>query len=90
MEPTYKSGDRLFVSRLIYFFREPRIKEIVVLGDPRTGRLILKRIEGASGDDYFVSGDNLEASTDSRAFGPVTKKDILGKVILRYRRVRIK
>ena len=90
MEPAYRSGDRLFISHLIYFFRRPRIKEVIVLGDPRTDRLILKRIEGVSGDDYFVSGDNLEASTDSRAFGPVTKKDILGKVILRYRRVRIK
>ncbi|MCB0100189.1 MAG: signal peptidase I, partial [Caldilineaceae bacterium] len=33
---------------------------------------------------YFVLGDNRGNSNDSRAFGPVRREDILGRVWLRY------
>lgn len=33
-------------------------------------------------DQYFVVGDNYKASIDSRDFGPIMRKDIIGKVIL--------
>lgn len=33
---------------------------------------------------FFVIGDNRVASTDSRFFGPVSSRDILGKVAFRY------
>jgi signal peptidase I len=32
-------------------------------------------------DQYFVLGDNRNNSTDSRTFGPVTRADILGKIV---------
>ena len=32
---------------------------------------------------YFVMGDNREFSHDSRAFGPVPKDDVIGKVLVR-------
>ena len=35
------------------------------------------------GDEYFVLGDNRLASADSRRWGPLPKKDIIGKVIFR-------
>lgn len=85
MEPAYSSGDRLLVLRT----GKLKKRNVVVLRDPRTSRLILKRIERIEVERYFVSGDNPSESTDSRAFGPVAKKDILGKVILRYRRGKI-
>ncbi|MBI2592721.1 MAG: nickel-type superoxide dismutase maturation protease [Candidatus Colwellbacteria bacterium] len=84
MEPVFREGGKLLVSNLIYKFRGPKADEVVVLKDPRDGRLILKRIKEVRGDEYFVSGDNEGESTDSRSFGWITKKDVLGKVLIRY------
>ncbi len=47
-------------------------------------------LSGASGivtlgdDEYFVVGDNRLNYSDSRFFGPVHSRDILGKVAFRY------
>lgn len=35
-------------------------------------------------DEYFVAGDNREHSSDSRAWGPIQRKDIVGKAIFRW------
>jgi signal peptidase I len=35
-------------------------------------------------DEYFASGDNRPYSSDSRAWGPITKSDIVGKAFFRY------
>ena len=34
-------------------------------------------------DQYFVLGDNRSASYDSRRFGPISRKDIIGRVYFR-------
>jgi signal peptidase I len=55
---------------------------------------VVKRVTGAPGDDvggrplgpneWFVTGDNAEASSDSRTFGPVGRRDIVGRVRFVY------
>ena len=46
MNPTLSAGDRLLLNRFTYLHREPQRGELVVLRDPETGDLIVKRIVG--------------------------------------------
>ena len=95
----YAPADRLLVERLSYRLREPRVGDAVVVRQPGTdGRLDLKRIAAAPGStvtvrgapvvlgyhEWFVLGDNLAESTDSRTLGPVKRGDIVGRVWRRY------
>lgn len=82
MEPTFKEGQVLLVSSIPYLFAKPKFGDVVVIKDPRNGRLLLKRIKKKVGDKYFVAGDNPTASTDSRTFGQIGKSLILGTAIL--------
>ncbi len=91
MEPSYRAGDRVLVNRLAYARRRPAAGDVVVLRDPeRRGHYLIKRIAQApDGADpgparFYVLGDNSAASRDSRAFGPVNRKQIVGKAWLRY------
>ncbi len=42
----------------------------------------LKRLWELGADEYIVMGDNRRRSTDSRSFGPVSRRNILGKVMI--------
>ena len=85
MAPSVSPGERVFVLRAAYWFRSPKAGDVVVLRDPRKPeRLLIKRIDATHGNSVEVAGDNKEASTDSRAFGPVPANLILGKVWFRY------
>ena len=86
MTPALTAGERVLVNRSAYWLRRPRAGDVVVVRDPREpARLLIKRIEGgADGEGYRLLGDNPDASTDSRSFGPVSRDQILGKVWLRY------
>ena len=83
MMPALHDDDRL----LLVPARRPRVGHIVALRDPRQpDRLIVKRIaaiDPAAGT-VTVLGDNPEASTDSRAFGPIDRRALLGRAVYRY------
>jgi nickel-type superoxide dismutase maturation protease len=86
MAPTLLPGDRLLVERLTYRRRGGRTGEIVLAADPRQpSRELVKRIGpvDASSASAELVGDAPEASTDSRAFGPVDLGDLRWRVVLR-------
>lgn len=82
MEPAYSDGQLLLVSK----WARTLIREgdTVVALDPRDHRLILKRVKEMGVDSYFLMGDNPISSTDSRAFGYITKENIIGRVIMKF------
>jgi signal peptidase I len=90
MEPAYRDGDRVLVNRYAYLRRAPAEGDVVVLRDPqRHGRHLLKRIasppDGTDGSGrYFVLGDNAGDSRDSRRFGLIERRDIVGKAWRKY------
>jgi len=59
--------------------------DVVVLEHPeRLGQLVVKRIVRAVDGGWWVEGDNAAASDDSRAFGPVARTAIVGRLWFRY------
>jgi signal peptidase I len=44
----------------------------------------VKRVRAVAGDDVTVVGDRPEASTDSRTFGPIPRRNVIGRPVLRY------
>ena len=81
MLPTLAPGDRLLVVRT----RRPRVGQLVAVPDPRAPtRLLVKRLAARNGSLLEVRGDNPDASTDSRTFGPVPTSAVWGRVVRRY------
>ncbi|HKJ67130.1 MAG TPA: S26 family signal peptidase [bacterium] len=81
MTPSLREGARVLASTIFRL----RLADVVVCRHPVTGRETIKRIVRQHEDRYYVEGDNLSMSTDSRHFGPVTEQDIIAKVLLQYR-----
>ena len=91
MMPTLLPGDwALVVERRRY-----RVGDVVVIEHPgRPGYEMVKRVLGGPGDlvgdrrlqddEWWVQGDRLDASTDSRHFGPVSTSQLKAKVVLIY------
>jgi nickel-type superoxide dismutase maturation protease len=81
MRPTLEPGDRLLVVRR----RSYRPGAVVAVADPRDGRLLVKRVAAVQPDGRLVvAGDDPEASTDSRTFGPVPRSLVRGEAVHRY------
>ena len=85
MEPALHSGDYVIVNRWAYRRHPPAAGDIVVLRNPEaTQQFLVKRVmSGDPTSGFFVLGDNLAFSRDSRQFGMVGGHLIVGKVRLR-------
>lgn len=86
MLPLLQPGEEVMLDPFAYRQSPPKLNDIVVAVHPeRTERIVIKRITAIScSGEYFLTGDNLAASTDSRHWGSVEAKSILGKAIGRF------
>jgi hypothetical protein len=83
MLPTLKPGQHCIAWP--YFFSAPKKNDLVLFKNSSTQTLMVKRVsnidQGEKGLTYQVLGDNQADSSDSRAWGSITKKQIIGKII---------
>lgn len=95
MAPTLLPGQRVLFDRLAYARDRPRSGDVVLVAQPlQPGLRMVKRLAAVPGEtihgrllgrgEYWVLGDNDDASTDSREFGPVQRRDLLARAWLRY------
>jgi nickel-type superoxide dismutase maturation protease len=83
MNPTLKDGEVVLVDRNAAI----EVGDIVVAKHPfeQTSEVVKRIARINERGNYFLVGDNLENSNDSRHFGAVTKDYIKGKVVARLK-----
>ena len=96
MEPALAPGDWLLLDPTP--LRWPRRGSVVVVHEPGTGILAIKRIAAGPGDrirtapgiivlatdEAWLLGDNRDRSVDSRHYGPVPLHALVGRAWFRY------
>jgi signal peptidase I len=90
MAPAYNQGDWLIVRGLSGQEHRLKIGKLYLISDPiRPGVKLLKRLTQTRIEHgvirFWVEGDN-SGSTDSRSWGWLDSSQILGKVLLRYKK----
>lgn len=76
MEPKIANGSFFLGSSIPYYFTHPNIGDKIVFKDD--DKMIIKKIVKIESGKYFIEGINL---LDSKKFSPISRKEILGKVI---------
>lgn len=81
MLPKFSPGDLVLIKKT----HKAKRNQIVIAQRPdRLELLIIKRVLTVTIDGYWLQGDNLEFSDDSRLFGEVPKNLIKGIVLFKY------
>lgn len=76
MLPAFRPGDVVISLRV-----SSRKGDVVIAR--QNGREVIKRVATIELGNYYLQGDNMKRSTDSRTLGPVKRTDIIGRVIAR-------
>jgi nickel-type superoxide dismutase maturation protease len=86
MVPLLQPGDEVLVNPRAYRRTSPCPGDIVVARHPyRTDLRVVKRITSVlENGNCELGGDNPSESTDSRYFGPIPPRRILGRVTSRF------
>lgn len=84
--PMYNNGDFVLIAKIPFLLVKIKVGDIVVFKHPAYGQLI-KKVDAVMDqeDKLFVIGFH-ENSVDSRQFGAISKKNILGKVIWHFKK----
>lgn len=79
-------GDTIEVKDNGIFVNGTKLNEPYIDAGNQTqpGRFTENRVVTLGQDQYFVVGDNRMHSSDSRAWGPVSRDDIVGRAFFRY------
>jgi signal peptidase I len=81
LSPTFREGDFVIVAKIPFFINKINPGDIVVFNHHDYG-IMIKRVERVvpEKDEVYVIGTRGD-SLDSRLFGPINQKTVIGKVI---------
>ncbi len=82
LSPEFQGGDYVMVITCPFFAF--KTGDTIVFRHPAYG-LLIKKIKTVESDKIQVIGNHPD-SVDSRQFGPIGRKDILGKVVWRFKK----
>jgi nickel-type superoxide dismutase maturation protease len=81
MQPTLHPGDRILIATWL----TPHVGDLAVVRDPEwPSTYVVKRVAAQTKSGVDVRGDNANVSRDSRHFGAVPRRLIVGRVVYRY------
>ena len=66
-----------------YFFSTPKVGDVIVFRHIVPPFIFCKRVKKIINNEIWVEGENKKISIDSRKFGFVERKNIIGKVIIK-------
>ncbi len=85
LTPGYQHGDFVLVSKIPFLLHPPSPGDVIAFHQPGYG-LLIKLIQSVNADgEFYVIGTQPE-SIDSRVFGAVRQKDMIGKVVWHIRK----
>lgn len=87
MYPTHKDGDILVFTRLFFVVKPSKVYLFTRKLDNGETRHIIKRVSRIKdGCQYYVLGDNPDESLDSRYYGYLSNRNLVGKYLFTIRR----
>ena len=80
MMPVLAPGDSILVCKFLLIKKG----DIIVIKNPQKDRkrkYLIKRVDALNSNKIYVIGENTKESIDSRQFGWVERKNVIGKMI---------